>query len=306
MKTLVKGALCGAYKYSGALRLHEALARACGRKFMVVLLFHRVTDVIPEDGLTVGTRRFRAICAMLARSFRVVPLAEVFDALRSTDPFPRRTVAITFDDCYRDNLAAAGVLAEHGLPATFFLPTGYVGTDRVFDWDRGLPRMPNLNWADVRAMAEMGFEFGSHTVHHANLGAVSREQAWAELHDSRVELEDKLGKRVRWFAYPFGGIHHLRTEWLPLVEEAGYEGALSACLGFVCRGADPLLLPREPVPEFRSILNLELHLTGCLHWFYSLKRSLRRSPPNSSPYRYLPRQATQEVEPGYAFKTGKV
>ena len=44
-------------------------------------------------------------------------------------------MAITFDDCYRDNLFAARVLAEHGLPATFFIPTKYVGTDQVFPWD---------------------------------------------------------------------------------------------------------------------------------------------------------------------------
>ena len=65
--TLARATLCRAYKYSGALSLHEAIARAYGQRFMTILLFHRVTDVRPEDGLTVSTARFRRICEMIAR-----------------------------------------------------------------------------------------------------------------------------------------------------------------------------------------------------------------------------------------------
>src|SRR5262245_35357424 len=109
LKQLVKTALLGAYKYTGAARLNEALAVRAGRQVMAILLFHRVTDAIPADGLTVGTARFERLCRLLRDRFRVVPLAEVFDIVRSGRPMPPRTVAITFDDCYRDNLFAARV-----------------------------------------------------------------------------------------------------------------------------------------------------------------------------------------------------
>src|SRR5262245_25120416 len=120
-KTLTRTALSGAYKYTGAMRLHEAIARWRGQQFMTILLFHRVTDAIPEDVLTVGTDRFRRICRMLRKSFHVVGLGEINSILRSGQPMPHRTVALTFDDSYRDNLNAARILAEHGLPATFFI-----------------------------------------------------------------------------------------------------------------------------------------------------------------------------------------
>ncbi len=143
-KQVAKSALCGLYKYTGAARLHECLARLAGRSFMAVLLFHRVTDAIPEDGLTVSTRPLPPhLCHAPASSFRRVgaALGEIFHRLRANLPFPPRTLAITFDDCYRDNLDAARTLADHGLPATFFVPTGFVSTDQVFAWDRGLPRI---------------------------------------------------------------------------------------------------------------------------------------------------------------------
>ena len=155
-KTLARSVLCLAYKYSGALALHETIARSRGERFMTILLFHRVNDLTPEDGLTVGTRRFRRICRMLASRFHVVPLAEVYRILCAGEEMPARTVAITFDDCYCDNLPAARVLAEFGLPATFFVPTGYVGTEGAFPWDgacRGCRTCPGTTCARWPAWA---------------------------------------------------------------------------------------------------------------------------------------------------------
>ena len=46
-------------------------------------------------------------------------------------------MAVTFDDGYADNLThAAPLLAEHGVPASVFVVTGYVGSGRSFWWDR--------------------------------------------------------------------------------------------------------------------------------------------------------------------------
>ncbi len=278
MKQLTKAALCGAYKYSGALRVQEALAARAGRSSAAVLLFHRVTDDIPEDGLTVGTARFRRMCRLFRQRFRVVPLAEMFRLVRSGEPIPRRTLAITFDDSYRDNLFAARTLAEFGLPACFFIPTAYVGTDRVFEWDRGLKPMPNLSWDDVRSMAAMGFEIGSHTVNHPNLATLSHDETWDELTGSWRAIAEQLGRPPRWFAYPFGGPDDFRPDQADLVEDAGYEGCLSGFGGFITANLKSRMLPREPVPYFRSLLNLELHLTGCLGWYYRLKRRLGLMP----------------------------
>jgi peptidoglycan/xylan/chitin deacetylase (PgdA/CDA1 family) len=272
MKHLAKATLCGLYKYSGAMRAQETLARATGRPFIAILLFHRVTDAIPEDGLTVSTAQFRAICQMLKRGFRVVPLAEVFRILNQKLPVPPRLVAITFDDCYRDNLFAARVLAEFGLPACFFVPTACVGTETVFEWDRDLPRMANLTWDDVHEMMALGHEIGSHTATHVDLAAVPVELARQELINSKKTLESRLGRAARWLAYPYGGQNNFRADRLELVKEAGYEGCLSGFGGFVYPHLEQPIVPREAVPYFRSVLNLELHLTGCLQWVYALKR----------------------------------
>jgi peptidoglycan/xylan/chitin deacetylase (PgdA/CDA1 family) len=265
---------CGFYKYSGAMAVQERLAFRAGRRFAAILLFHRVTDEIPRDGLTIGTTWFRSICRLLRDQFDVVSLGELHGRLSAPDGPPRRTVAITFDDCYHDNLAAARVLADHGLPACFFIPTQYVGTDHVFHWDRGLKPMRNLGWDDVHEMARLGHDIGSHTVHHADLGILSPEDTRRELEDSKKSLETRLGRAVRWFAYPFGGRENFRAEHLPLVRAAGYDACFSGFGGFVRPEMLGGALPRMPIPYFRSLLHLEAHLSGCLDWCYGLNRRL--------------------------------
>jgi peptidoglycan/xylan/chitin deacetylase (PgdA/CDA1 family) len=274
MKSVAKNTLCAFYKYSGAMRTQEQFAAWSGHNFGVVLLFHRVTDEIPRDGLTVDTRFFRGVCAMLRRRFHVVALAEMCRLVREHHPLRPRTIAITFDDCYRDNLAAARVLAEHGLPACFFLPTRYVGTDHVFEWDKSLKRMPNLDWNDVDEIVRLGHEIGSHTVSHADLGSIGPAEARQELCESRHTLEQRLQRPVRWLAYPYGARGNFRPEYLSLVQEAGYEGCFSAYGGFLQPGMWGQILPREAVPYFRDLMHLELHLTGCLNWLYGIKRKV--------------------------------
>lgn len=110
-------------------------------------------------------------------------------------PLPRRPVLITFDDGYRDVLwNAAPILHRLHMPATM-----YVITDRV-----GGPDPSFLTWAELRRLEQLGFEIGSHTVHHVDLTHLSHEAAARELVGSRRVLERRLDRAVPWFSYPEG------------------------------------------------------------------------------------------------------
>jgi peptidoglycan/xylan/chitin deacetylase (PgdA/CDA1 family) len=291
VKMQAKPLLCSLYKHSGLALAQEILERWCGRQFLVILLFHRITDAIPEDGLTIGTAQFRRLCRLVQQKFHPLSLEEVYAILRSGSPMPRRGIAITFDDSYRDNLFAAQTLADHGLPATFFVPTSYVDTDRVCPWDTHLPRMPNLTWEDLRQMVRLGHEIGSHSVNHPNFSTLTSEEAREELLTSRKTIENQLGRPVRWFAYPYGGVEYGRPDLVSLAVQAGYDGCLSGFGGFVLPGCDPYLLPREAVPYFRDLTNLELHLTGCLEWYYALRRRFGSLDNSRSRYLYSKEQS---------------
>ena len=108
----------------------EAGARA------VILLYHRVADLSADPwGLAVAPRHFAEQLAVLREHGRVLGLRQLATALQD-GTIPHRSVAVTFDDGYADNLHAAKLLLErHGIPATVFVTTGTLESEREFWWD---------------------------------------------------------------------------------------------------------------------------------------------------------------------------
>ena len=99
-----------------------------------ILIFHRVhPQRDPQAPGEVTTREFDALCGWLRRWCEVLPLRQAVAALKG-GRLPRRAVAITFDDGYRDNHdEALPVLRRHGLPATFFVASSFLDGGRMWN-----------------------------------------------------------------------------------------------------------------------------------------------------------------------------
>jgi hypothetical protein len=202
------------------------------RSKMVIVTFHRVRDDLPEDGLTYGSARFEKFCEFFRDHFRVIPLAEQVAGC-SAGKDMGGTLSITFDDGYLDNYeVAAPILRKLGLPATFFVVTGFVGTRTVAPWDRELPRQPGwMDWAQLRELTSQGFDIGSHTHTHVDLGTADEETAQFELQTSKRKLEEQLGKPVPLFAFPFGMPNNISAQARECVRQAGFTCCISAAGG---------------------------------------------------------------------------
>lgn len=103
-----------------------AASPAGARARLQICIFHRVQpETDPLQPGEVDAARFEQQCRWLSRWFRVLPLAEAVARLQD-GTLPARAACITFDDGYADNLQiAAPILQRQGLPATFFIATGY-------------------------------------------------------------------------------------------------------------------------------------------------------------------------------------
>jgi peptidoglycan/xylan/chitin deacetylase (PgdA/CDA1 family) len=99
----------------------------------MILGYHRVGEGGWDPaGLTIRPERFEQQLERLIRFGTVVPLARVIAHLGGA-PLPRRAVALTFDDGYRDNLTVLLPLLErYQVPATVFITTGSPG--KYFWW----------------------------------------------------------------------------------------------------------------------------------------------------------------------------
>lgn len=130
----------------------------------------------------------------------VIPFREVPEALAAG----RTAVAISIDDGLADAADnAAPALLRHGLPATLFVPSGFVGgSSRWLTGRDGEQAM--LSWDAIGDLARAGFEIGSHGHMHLAADVNPVELVERDARVSKVLLEDHLGEEARSFAYPFG------------------------------------------------------------------------------------------------------
>ncbi len=99
-----------------------------------ILIFHRVLaqpdPLFPSE---VDAALFDRLCGWIGSMFQVLPLDQAVRRLRAGS-LPARAACITFDDGYADNRTQAlPILQRHGLPATFYIATGFLNGGRMWN-----------------------------------------------------------------------------------------------------------------------------------------------------------------------------
>lgn len=190
------------------------------------LMYHKIGDY-PEGSrlqkLWVTADDFRKQLAYLKRhGYTSMTFSELRDAeLGGT--MPAKPVLITFDDGYANNYESAfPLLKESGMKGNIFLV--YETMDRHNAWHDPAtePWLRMLTWAQIGEMQASGLvEFGSHTMKHRNLSEITLDDARWELEESKKRLEEKLGREMVGFAYPYGAGAY-KPEVRRLARAAGY------------------------------------------------------------------------------------
>ncbi len=104
---------------------------------------------------------------------------------------------------------------------------------------------PMMTVAQVRELADMGFEIGAHTMSHPILRALPDDQARAEIVGSRARLQEITGQKIKMFAYPNGKPNEdYDLRHVAMVREAGFLGAVATIAGAGRRGDDLFQIPR--------------------------------------------------------------
>ncbi|CAN5879238.1 polysaccharide deacetylase family protein [soil metagenome] len=99
-------------------------------------MYHRVANLESDIWeISVSPANFEQHIALLKKKGNVIPLRELAERV-AEKKLKRRSIAITFDDGYEDNfLTAKPLLEKYQLPATFFITSGNIGTEKEFWWD---------------------------------------------------------------------------------------------------------------------------------------------------------------------------
>lgn len=232
--------------YCGIYSLFRQYHRLRRRSRGAIYLYHRVND-FSTDVLTVDTKTFAAQLLAIRRRYPVSSTAHLVDCIRSKRLLQPTTVAIHFDDCYRDILTnGAPIMKALGIPACAFINSGFVDTGRSFAHDAA--KYPftyqMLRTADIQAWTSLGFDVGAHTVDHVDLGRCTVEAADSEVVECGQALRKIIGKPIELFSFPFGRVDNIRSETRQAISTAGYVALFSAHGGFIGSRTDPYDIPR--------------------------------------------------------------
>lgn len=191
-----------------------------------ILMYHKVERLNRRStvrGHYVSPKLFRRHMAVLAAmGYTAIPLSVLY---KPGAKLPRKPIVITFDDGYQNFLTnALPVLKSYGFVATVFLVANEIGGINRWDTQEGDIEEPLMDVDQILAAKEAGTEFGSHSLDHADLQAVSPDEAWRQIAGSKEKLEKTLDCEIEVFCYPYG---RKDADVCKMVERAGYRLACS-------------------------------------------------------------------------------
>jgi peptidoglycan/xylan/chitin deacetylase (PgdA/CDA1 family) len=138
-KRTVKWLLSAAVFYSGWLNVIRFYrSKILGKQNWAVLTYHNIVGIEEkrradtQPGMCVLTPSFDAQMRYISRAYKVVSTEKLVEMLRAGVKIPDRTIAITFDDGWRDNYTEAfPVLKKYKIPAMIFLATDLVKSGKI-------------------------------------------------------------------------------------------------------------------------------------------------------------------------------
>jgi peptidoglycan/xylan/chitin deacetylase (PgdA/CDA1 family) len=140
---------------------------------------HMIEGFAPNRELSVTVSAFDEQMAFVARHFNCLSLPEAIEQL-ACGKLPERSLIVTFDDGYLDNLTLAlPILRRHAVPATVYIATGMIGTI-------GLPWWYELEEL-IATRDEIDIHWDNQHLRFSTIQAAAKDQAFDML-DSMLKL----------------------------------------------------------------------------------------------------------------------
>ncbi len=178
----------------------------------------------------------------------------------------KNNIAVTFDDGFQNILNnALPLMQQKKIPATIFIPTGYLG--KKPGWINN-PLDSNANELlmteeQLKALPNNLIAIGSHTVSHQHLKGVKRDTLIRELIDSKSKLESLLCEQITLLSLPYGSFDKKHTE---LYKEVGYKRIFLNIPTFPASKTDSYVIGRISVSFDDWLIEYRLKLLGAYQW----------------------------------------
>jgi len=192
-------------------------AEITAKRQIPVLCYHQIRDWKATDSKTAKeiitpVAVFNDQIKALADSgYTSILPDQLYDYLVYGKELPEKSVMITFDDNDLSQYEhAVPTLKKHGFKGVYFIMTVTIGRPRY------------MNKTQLKELSDDGNVIGSHTWDHHNVQKYTEEDWITQIEKPSKVLEEITGKKVEYFAYPFGTWN---VEALPELEKRGIKAA---------------------------------------------------------------------------------
>ncbi len=211
---------------------------------MIVLNYHELTDSSVSNPWCLNRDLFDAHLA--AYSDRIITPAAFLAQCDDRESATSSEVVLTFDDGFESDYSHvfANHTSQSGIRFVSFIPVEHVG------------RPGRMTWAMIDELSRHGIVIGSHGLAHIDLTSAPRAVIDRELRVSKSILEDRLGRAVDLFAFPYGKFS--RPIW-DLALEVGYTHLFTIQLGHH-NGFEPFLYSRLCIKNTMDVDYIRRHV----------------------------------------------
>ena len=121
----------------------------------------------------------------------------------------KKNIVITFDDGYKDILInALPLLKKYNFKAICYVVSDLVGKENIWDLNKKkFLKKELMSKNDIIEWISEGMTIGSHSHNHVNLCDLNLSQINEELKNSKYELENITGIKIKSFSYPYGKVN---------------------------------------------------------------------------------------------------
>jgi len=195
-------------------------ATILAKKEVPVLCYHQIREWLPSDGKRakddiISPAKFKEHVKILADSgYQSILPDQLYDYLVYGKKLPEKPIMFTFDDTDLDQYTVAyPTLKQYGFKGVYFIMTVSIGK-------KG--RIAYMNAQQIKELSDQGNIIASHTYDHKNFAKFNEEDWKTQIDEPTQKLEKITGKKVEYFAYPYGVY---KSSLLPKLKEHGFKAA---------------------------------------------------------------------------------
>jgi len=231
------------------------------RREVPVLCYHQIRNNIASDSKRahddiIAPDKFREHMKMLADSgYHSILPDQLYNYLVYGAQLPEKPIMITFDDTDEDQFTVGNTtLKKYGFKGVYFIMTVSIGK-------KG--RISYMTKEQIKQLSDEGNTIASHTYDHKNFAQFTDADWKTQIDEPTKKLEEITGKKVQYFAYPYGVY---KAANLHKLKEHGFKAA------FILSTARD---ENYPLYTIRRIIDPERYTAKNL--YYSINKSFNKT-----------------------------